>query len=229
MLDLVLTRVYRKESQISYELVSKNFEKKEFDVNKSIDKNDDNKNVNNDNNYNNNNYNNDNYNNDDIENVNNNNNDNNNDINNNNNNDYKSTNPSGTFSDLILLIKEIKNVEKLCLKAFRILNIKLDKQNNEMVDHNKQMRAEKKINYKQQKEIVKKVKVEENKDKKKQKSQELEERGEDIIYNDQLIIDIDDNQDNYENHDFNILYSPVTEEIMMKEKKQWLDKLKIIK
>ena len=229
--------VHRKESQISYDLVSKIFEKKEFDVNKSIDKNDDNENVNN-NNYNdnnnnnyyyndNNNYNNYNYNNDDKENINNNNN--NNDINNNNNNDYKSTNPSGTFSDLILLIKEIKKVEKLCLKALRILNIKLEKQNNETVDHNKQMRAEKKTNYKQQKEIVKNVKVEENKNKKKQKAQELEERGENIIYNDQLIIDIDDNQDNYENYDFNILYSPATEEIMMKEKKQWLDKLKIIK
>ena len=219
--------VHRKESQISYELVSKNFENGEFAFNKSIDKNDDNENVN-ENSYNNNNYNNDNYNNDDKENINNNNN-NNNDINNNNNNDYKSTNPSGTFSDLILLIKEIKNVEKLCLKACRILNIKLEKQNNETVDHNKQMRAEKKINYKQQKEIVKNVKVEENKNKKGHKAQELEERGENIISNDQLIIDIDDNQDNYENYDFNILYSPATEEIMMKEKKQWLDKLKIIK
>ena len=76
---------------------------------------------------------------------------------------------------------------------------------------------------------MKNVKVEENKNKKKQKAQELEERGENIISNDQLIIDTDNNQDNYENYDFNILYSPVTEEIMMKEKKQWLDKLKIIK
>ena len=83
-----------------------------------------------------------------------------------------------------------------------------------MVDHNKQMRAEKKINLKQQKEIVKNVKVEENKNKKGHKAQELEERGENIIYNDQLIIDIDDNQDNYENHDFNILYSPATEETL---------------
>ena len=220
--------VHKKDkSQNSYEPALKSFEMNEFIANKYVENNDNiEENIDDDNNNNNN----DNINNNNIDNYNNN------DNNINNNNDKRSPNPSGTFSDLILLIKEIKNVEKLVLKGIRILDIKAENQRKEMENKNRPIREEKKSNFEKQTEITKKIKEKENIIDKKKKTfgngnGEGVKVGEenDFIYNKKLIIDIDNNQDNNDSSDLNFLYSPTTEEIMRKEKNQWYDKLRIIK
>ena len=198
----------RDKSSNSYEPALKSLEMNEFNSNNYVENND----------------------------ISNNKNENNNDNNNDNNN--RSPNPSGTFSDLILLIKEIKNVEKLVLKGIRILKIQTENQRKEMENKNRQNREEKKANFEKQTEIARNIKEKENIINKKKKTFGNGEReGEGIEvgeennfnHNKKLIIDINNNQDDNNNSDFNFLYSPTTEEIMIKEKNQWYDKLKIIK